>query len=75
MADMAREWYPEREDRITLGKPGNYTYKDPGVYTLLNDKSKKELGITCELLLDDRVAGPFLIHRSTKDRDFQGCDG
>lgn len=30
------------------GTPGKYDYKDPGVYTLENDKSIKELGIHCE---------------------------
>jgi hypothetical protein len=48
MADMAREWYPEIKDRIVHGNPGQYTYQNPGVFTLIKDKSKRDLGITCE---------------------------
>jgi len=33
---------------VPKGTPGKYDYKDPGVYTLENDKSIKELGIHCE---------------------------
>ncbi|WWD22889.1 hypothetical protein CI109_107384 [Kwoniella shandongensis] len=44
-ADMLREEFPEQKDRFALGTPGKYIYKDPGVYTLKNEKSIKELGI------------------------------
>jgi hypothetical protein len=50
MADMAREWYPELKDRIVTGNPGKYSYQDPGVYTISNEKSKKVLGIKCKSL-------------------------
>jgi len=50
MADMARGWYPELKDRIVLGKPGRYVYRDQGVYTVSNDESKKVLGIKCKAL-------------------------
>jgi hypothetical protein len=47
---MAREWYPELKDRIVTGNPGKYSYKDPGVYTISNEKSKKVLGMKCKSL-------------------------
>jgi hypothetical protein len=50
MADMAREWYPELKDRVVSGNPGKYSYQDPGVYTISNEKSKKVLGIKCKSL-------------------------
>lgn len=46
---MLRPMFPDEVDRINEGTPGKYMYKDPGVYTLKNDKSIEELGITCEL--------------------------
>jgi hypothetical protein len=52
MADMAREWYPELEDRIVTGNPGKYSYQDPGVYTISNKKSKEVLGIKCKSLAE-----------------------
>lgn len=58
-ADLARESYPEIKDRIIQGHPGKYAYKDPGVYTLKNDKSKRVLGIECRfclLLLTEETA-------------------
>ncbi|KAK8844562.1 hypothetical protein IAR55_006409 [Kwoniella newhampshirensis] len=44
-ADMLRELFPEQKERFALGTPGQYMYKDPGVYTLKNDKSIQELGV------------------------------
>ncbi|WVQ85135.1 hypothetical protein IAT38_007300 [Cryptococcus sp. DSM 104549] len=42
--DMLRELYPEQAERFATGSH-KYMYKDPGVYDLSNEKSKKELGI------------------------------
>lgn len=67
MADMARDWYPELKDRITLGKPGKYVYRDPGVYAVSNEKSKKELGIKCTTF-----SWTLADYRSIKEGDFQG---
>lgn len=47
-ADMLRELYPEQKERFALGAPGKYMYRDPGVYVLTNEKSQRELGITCK---------------------------
>lgn len=44
-ADLARKWYPELEDRVAVGKPGEYAHKDPGIYTVANTKSQKVLEI------------------------------
>lgn len=47
-ADMLRELYPEQKERFALGTPGKYMYRNPGVYVLTNEKSQRELGITCK---------------------------
>lgn len=47
-ADMVRKQLPDVASRVPMGTPGKYDYKSPGVYTLENGKSIKELGITCK---------------------------
>jgi hypothetical protein len=45
---MLPDLLPATKGRVPRGSPGKYDYKDPGVYTLENAKSIKELGIRCE---------------------------
>lgn len=45
MADLARDWYPDRAERIPVGQPGQYDDKHPGVYRVDSTKAKEELGL------------------------------
>ncbi|ODN83671.1 hypothetical protein L202_01768 [Cryptococcus amylolentus CBS 6039] len=45
VADKLRHLYPAQAGRFAQGTPGKYMYKDPGIYELSNEKSRKELGI------------------------------
>jgi hypothetical protein len=48
IADLVREQFPDKADRIALGTPGTYGFNEPGVYVLDCSKSVKELGVVCE---------------------------
>jgi nucleoside-diphosphate-sugar epimerase len=50
VVDYLHEAYPDQAHRVTVGKPGQYDYKDPGVYGYDSTKSQRELGIKCKSL-------------------------
>lgn len=62
---MLRVLYPEQTERFVLGTPGKYMYSDPGVYVFTNDKSQKELGITCKSHLMPLTNMPYSLTVTT----------